>query len=455
MAKKDTGKEEVKTEKLSPEVEAIIKKIAINSGDLSKISPDERGLYYVHTCESLGMNPLTEPFKLITLNGKLTMYATRACTEQLRKVNKISLTIVSSQIIGDIYVVRVNAVDRDGRIDESTGAVSIIGLKSEALANAYMKTETKAKRRVTLSICGLGYLDETEVETIPGAVAGPAVILPKAKTEAETKIKPEVKAVPKTEAKTEVKPEVKAEVKPEAKTEAKTEVKPEVKAEVKPEAKTEAKTEVKAEVNPESEVKTKYEIITGLITDNPPFRKKDGKISVNMVIVSPREIDGLEVLVPEKFADLLFNGAALDLKGEFKGESFDATAVRDAELNTEVTEVPEVPEVPEALETLEAISAEALTAPLEVGVCHAKIQGTPKNGKVDIKGDPENPDKVTEQIRGLFCYSVGRPKAFLLGDPLEGFNDGDTVKITVDRIVNQNGKNMALISSCSKVEIAA
>jgi hypothetical protein len=33
--------------------------------------------------------------------------------------------------------------------------------------NALMKAVTKAKRRVTLSICGLGMLDETEVETIP------------------------------------------------------------------------------------------------------------------------------------------------------------------------------------------------------------------------------------------------------------------------------------------------
>ena len=30
-----------------------------------------------------------------------------------------------------------------------------------------MKAETKAKRRVTLSICGLGVLDETEVENVP------------------------------------------------------------------------------------------------------------------------------------------------------------------------------------------------------------------------------------------------------------------------------------------------
>jgi len=42
--------------------------------------------------------------------------------------------------------------------------------------NALMKAVTKAKRRVTLSICGLGMLDETEVETIPSA--RPVVVVP-------------------------------------------------------------------------------------------------------------------------------------------------------------------------------------------------------------------------------------------------------------------------------------
>ena len=36
-----------------------------------------------------------------------------------------------------------------------------------------MKSETKAKRRVTLSLCGLGMLDETEIETIPSATPTP------------------------------------------------------------------------------------------------------------------------------------------------------------------------------------------------------------------------------------------------------------------------------------------
>ena len=61
------------------------------------------------------------------------------------------------------------ARDKEGREDSSTGAVSIASLKGEALANAIMKAETKSKRRVTLSLCGLGMLDETEVASVPAA----------------------------------------------------------------------------------------------------------------------------------------------------------------------------------------------------------------------------------------------------------------------------------------------
>lgn len=62
------------------------------------------------------------------------------------------------------------ATDPAGRSDEAIGAVSVAGLRGDALANAIMKAETKAKRRVTLSIVGLGWLDESEIETIPAAV---------------------------------------------------------------------------------------------------------------------------------------------------------------------------------------------------------------------------------------------------------------------------------------------
>ena len=73
----------------------------------------------------------------------------------------------------DVYVVTAEATrpsssHPDGFVtDSSIGAVPITGLRGEALANAQMKAETKAKRRVTLSITGLSLLDETEAVTIP------------------------------------------------------------------------------------------------------------------------------------------------------------------------------------------------------------------------------------------------------------------------------------------------
>jgi hypothetical protein len=68
-----------------------------------------------------------------------------------------------------IYTVEVEATSNN-RTDFATGAVSIANLRGDDLANALMKAETKAKRRATLSICGLGWMDETELETVPNAV---------------------------------------------------------------------------------------------------------------------------------------------------------------------------------------------------------------------------------------------------------------------------------------------
>lgn len=143
-------------------------------GDLSKLSAPDRMQYYAKVCASVGLNPLTKPFEYITLNSKLTLYAKRDCTDQLRSIRGVSCQIVGRDLIGEIYVVTTRARDRGAREDEATGAVCITGLKGEALANAYMKAETKSKRRVTLSICGLGMLDESEVADIDPDTAAPA-----------------------------------------------------------------------------------------------------------------------------------------------------------------------------------------------------------------------------------------------------------------------------------------
>lgn len=138
-------------------------------GDLAQLKPEERVAYYRAVCESVGLNPLTRPFEYITLNGRLTLYARKDCTDQLRALRAISVTRLEREVAEGIYTVTAYGQDRSGRTDSALGAVPIEGIKGEVRANAMMKAETKAKRRLTLSLAGLGWLDEVEVESVPSA----------------------------------------------------------------------------------------------------------------------------------------------------------------------------------------------------------------------------------------------------------------------------------------------
>jgi hypothetical protein len=167
--------------------------LVVMQGDLSKLTAEQRLKYYNSVCESAGLNPLTNPFAYIQLNGKLTLYAKKDCTEQLRKINGVSIEGLDDKIIDDLYIVKARAKDKTGRLDESTGAVVIGGLKGEQRANAIMKAETKAKRRVTLSICGMGWVDESEIDSIPNAKPIPVdlktgEIIEAVKQEAKTEV---------------------------------------------------------------------------------------------------------------------------------------------------------------------------------------------------------------------------------------------------------------------------
>ena len=137
-------------------------------GDLSKLSPVQRVEYYNTVCQSMGLNPYTKPFDYINLNGKLTLYARKDAADQLRKINGVSIDSVEREIVDGLIIVTAKGHDASGRNDVEIGVVSTKDMNGN-LANALMKANTKAKRRLTLSLCGLGWLDETEVETIPGA----------------------------------------------------------------------------------------------------------------------------------------------------------------------------------------------------------------------------------------------------------------------------------------------
>jgi len=146
---------------------SVIESVVIG-GDLSKLSPAERVNYYKAVCDSVGLNSLTRPFEYITLNGRLTLYARKDATDQLRKINGVSISKPDIQYSNEWIIVSVIATDKEGRTDSDVGVVDKNDMRGN-FANSLMKAVTKAKRRVTLSICGLGFLDETEIETIPDA----------------------------------------------------------------------------------------------------------------------------------------------------------------------------------------------------------------------------------------------------------------------------------------------
>jgi hypothetical protein len=185
MAKKKSKKVEtpppsaiVRQEPLT--IAEAIEKVLI-AGDLSPLTPEQRVEYYKKVCLSLGLNPLVSPFQYILFREpgggapKLSLYATKSATEQLRKIHGVSVIPPFRRVRqGDIITVEVDVRDKWGRTDTASGSVptfrfkdgSRIDFTGTELCNADMKAETKAKRRATLSICGLAFLDESELDTM-------------------------------------------------------------------------------------------------------------------------------------------------------------------------------------------------------------------------------------------------------------------------------------------------
>lgn len=147
----------------------------VQTMNVAILTTTQRASFLWHYAKSLGLDPVTKPFDLIPgQSGKLIIYANRACSDQLRKQHKLTITELYSGPLqlgttqrDDVWVTKVRVTSPDGRSEDHVGAVGIEGLSGEALSNAIMKCATKASRRGTIAFCGLGMLDETEVSSIP------------------------------------------------------------------------------------------------------------------------------------------------------------------------------------------------------------------------------------------------------------------------------------------------
>lgn len=138
-------------------------------GDIAGLSPAQKVQHYLGMCRILGLDPATQPLAYLKLSGKEVLYVTRGATDRLAAMHGLNREIIDGPRVMDLAGTKlVYAVCRatlpGGRYETATATVPLTDP-----VNVLMKAETKCKRRATLAILGLGLLDETETETIPGA----------------------------------------------------------------------------------------------------------------------------------------------------------------------------------------------------------------------------------------------------------------------------------------------
>lgn len=164
---KQTSNEVARVVDVEPVSKELIANIILNN-DLKKLTPEQKLDYYYAFCSRLKMDPATRPFQLLEIKGKQTLYCDRSGAAQLNKLYNITHECVETKEFRDCYMVIMKASDAK-HSTVSVGVVSLKGLSGEDLANAIMKAETKAKRRSTLDLMGLGVLDISEIESIKDA----------------------------------------------------------------------------------------------------------------------------------------------------------------------------------------------------------------------------------------------------------------------------------------------
>lgn len=167
--------------------EEIISNLVLN-GDIKKLNNIQRVEYYTMLCESLNLNPLTKPFDIIDFpkSNKTVLYPNKDCAEQLRKKDGVSIYKTEEVFDKDLGIIKIKAyaVNKYGTKDVAIASLPLIKqekkwdtqkqryiptgkdiqLNPQELSDALMKCDTKAKRRVTFSICGLGMPHEEDFQ---------------------------------------------------------------------------------------------------------------------------------------------------------------------------------------------------------------------------------------------------------------------------------------------------
>jgi hypothetical protein len=137
------------------------------TGDLAAFSPKQRVGYYLWLCKKLDIDSTSRPFDWLTLDGRLVFYPNRTCAEQLRRKHQISIEMVRKEVVGNLFCVEVKGWRPNGQQDFASKYVPLLDgrgnrLSGQQYANALMKAESGAKRRLTFSMVGLAAVPDSE-----------------------------------------------------------------------------------------------------------------------------------------------------------------------------------------------------------------------------------------------------------------------------------------------------
>ena len=154
---------------ISPGVLGALAEMEAARQDSRSLSGEDRAAYVAAICAALKLNPLTRPVRFLALQGGETLYLTRGATDQLAArhgLNRATLEGPDFRTLENVKVAycKVRVTLPSGRFEEATAT-----LKITSPADDLMRVETKAKRRGTLSILGVGVLSEEEAESIPAS----------------------------------------------------------------------------------------------------------------------------------------------------------------------------------------------------------------------------------------------------------------------------------------------
>lgn len=154
---------------VAPSVMTTLANMEAARQDSRSLTPEDRAAYVAEICRALKLNPLTRPVQFLALQGREVLYLTRGATDQLAArhgLNRETLEGPDFRVMEGVKVAfcKVKASLPTGRYEVATAT-----LKMASPADDLMKVETKAKRRATLSILGIGLLSEEEAESIPAS----------------------------------------------------------------------------------------------------------------------------------------------------------------------------------------------------------------------------------------------------------------------------------------------